>query len=229
MKTAGLVKNSFVDYPGQIAAVVFTQGCNYDCFFCHNRLLIPFKGDLISEEEVFGFLKKRAGLLDGVVVTGGEPALQPDLADFIGKVKKLGYLVKLDTNGSMPLVVEGLLGKGLLDYVAVDYKAPFDRYEEVCCTKCDTDAVRRTIGILAESGVEYELRTTFIPQLGPEDIGRMLEEIAPVGTFALQHYKMPANYKKEHRFLLNFDEHSEADYKTAVKTAEKFAKKVIFR
>ena len=229
MKIAGLVKNSFVDYPGQIAAVVFTQGCNYDCFFCHNRLLIPFDGELMDEDEVLSFLKKRAGLLDGVVITGGEPTLHPDLTDFIEKVKKLGYLVKLDTNGSVPGVIESLIEKGLLDYAAVDYKAPFDRYDEICCVKCDTDAVRRTIGILAQSGIAYELRTTFIPQLGADDIESMLQDIPPVDILAIQHFKMPANYKKEHRFLLNFDEHSESDYENAVKTAEKFAKKVILR
>ena len=229
MKIAGLVKNSFVDYPGQIAAVVFTQGCNYDCFYCHNRLLIPFTGELMGEDEVLAFLKKRAGLLDGVVITGGEPTLQPDLTEFIEKAKGLGYLIKLDTNGSVPYVVEDLIGQELLDYIAVDYKAPFDRYDEVCCTKCDTDAVRRTIEILIKSGVQYELRTTYIPQLTPDDIERMLQAIPQVETFSLQHYKIPAKYKKEHRFLLNFDEHPESDYRKVVETAEKLAKKVILR
>lgn len=229
MKIAGLVKNSFVDYPGQIAAVVFVQGCNYDCFFCHNRLLIPFEGEALDEDEVFAFLKKRAGLLDAIVISGGEPTLKSDLMDFIEKAKALGYLIKLDTNGSHPQAIKNLIDANLLDYIAMDYKAPFDRYDEICCAKCDINAVKESIDIIRGSEVAYELRTTFVSQLDEADIERMLKEIAPIDTFAIQHFKMPANFKKEHRFLLSLKEHSESDYENAVVTAQKFAKKVILR
>ncbi len=229
MKIAGIIKNSFVDYPGQIVAVIFAQGCNYDCFFCHNRALIPFEGELLNEEEVFAFLEKRAGLLDGVVISGGEPTLQQDLKAFIKKVKDIGYLIKLDTNGSRPEVIEDLIKSDLLDYVAMDYKAPFDRYDEICCAKCDISAVKKTMAILKKSAVQYELRTTYVPQLNEDDIDSMLKEISPIDTFALQHYRMPENYKQEHRFMLNFQEHPEASYESAKKIASKYVKNVILR
>jgi pyruvate formate lyase activating enzyme len=229
MKIAGMAKNSFVDYPGQIAAVVFTQGCNYNCFFCHNRLLIPFEGDLIGEDEVFSFLKKRIGLLDAVVITGGEPTMQTDLERFIKQVKELGYLIKLDTNGSRPDLLAHFLDSGLLDYVAMDYKAPFDRYDEICCAKCDTEAVKRSIDILIEGGVPYELRTTLVPQLSESDVERMLREIPKIERFALQHYKVPAIYEKEHRFMLNCKEHPQSVYENTLKTAQKYVHNVILR
>ena len=229
MKIAGMVKNSFVDYPGQIAAVVFTQGCNYNCFFCHNRLLIPFEGDLIGEDEVFSFLKKRIGLLDGVVITGGEPTMQPDLERFVKRVKELGYLIKLDTNGTRPDLLVHFLEEGLLDYVAMDYKAPFDRYDEICCARCDIDSVKQSIDILTNGGVSYELRTTFVPQLSENDIERMLREIPPIERFALQHYKIPETYDEEHRFMLNCKEHPESIYENTLKTAQKYVQDVILR
>ncbi len=229
MKIAGIIKNSFVDYPGQIAAVVFTQGCNYDCFFCHNRDLIPFEGEGYDEEEFFSFLQKRKGLLDGVVITGGEPALQKDLIEFSRKVKEMGYLLKLDTNGSVPSVVDELLKENLLDYVAMDYKAPFERYDDICCAKCDTDAVKTTLDIIRKSGVLYELRTTFIPQLSAEDIEEMFNDIGRIKTFALQHYKLPEKYKQEHSFYVKSKMNSEEEFKNAIKIAENYAEKTVLR
>ncbi len=229
MKIAGIIKNSFVDYPGQISAVVFTQGCNYDCFFCHNRDLIPFEEGIMGEDEIFSFLEKRKGLLDGVVATGGEPTLQKDLIEFARKVKKMGYLFKLDTNGSVPEVVKSLMDENLLDYVAVDYKAPFDRYDDICCVKCDTDAVKKTMDILRNSNVPYELRTTFLPQLNAQDIEVMLEEIGSVKTFALQHYNLPEKFKQEHSFYVKSKANSEEEFKIAIEIAKRYAEKTILR
>ena len=131
MNIAGLLKTATIDFPHRLAAVVFTAGCNYDCSFCHNRALLG-AAELMEDGEVLRFLEKRAGLLDGVVISGGEPTLQKDLAEFAGTLKGLGYDVKLDTNGSDPEAVGRLLDGGLVDYVAMDYKAPFSRYPEIC-------------------------------------------------------------------------------------------------
>ena len=183
----------------------------------------------MDEGEVFAFLEKRARLLDGVVITGGEPVMQPDLKEFIKQVKALGYLIKLDTNGSRPQALKELIEEGLLDYIAMDYKAPFERYSEICGVKCDIGALRESMNIIMKSGLAYELRLTFIPQLNTDDIESMLRVIAPIGTFALQHFKMPSKFKNEHRFLLNCDDHIEEDFERAAKIAEKYAKKVILR
>ena len=142
MDIAGLVKCSTVDYPGMLSCAVFVQGCNFNCFFCHNRGLIEGQVQLIPEREIFSFLKSRQGLLDGVVISGGEPTLQAGLEAFISKVKAFGFKVKLDTNGSNPSVLKELIEKNLLDYVALDYKAPFNRYKEIC--GMDADIVRQS-------------------------------------------------------------------------------------
>ena len=131
MKFAGIVKNSFVDFPGQIATVVFTSGCNFNCWYCHNRELIPRSEGKIDESEVFDFLNSRKGMIDGVVVSGGEPTLHEEIYDFIKKIKNLGLKVKLDTKGTNPEVLGKLLGENLLDYVAMDIKTSFSNYEKI--------------------------------------------------------------------------------------------------
>ncbi|PIS20578.1 anaerobic ribonucleoside-triphosphate reductase activating protein [candidate division WWE3 bacterium CG08_land_8_20_14_0_20_43_13] len=168
MYLAALQKISLLDYPEKVAAVVFTAGCNFNCPFCHNRqLVVPQEYPCgLDEGEFFDFLLKRQGLLDGVVFTGGEPSLQPDLREFIGKVKELGFLVKLDTNGSCPKVVSDLLSGGQLDYIAVDVKAPFDqRYELASGISVDLLSVKETLNKLLLSNVFFELRTTVVPGL----------------------------------------------------------------
>ncbi|HPO83020.1 MAG TPA: anaerobic ribonucleoside-triphosphate reductase activating protein, partial [bacterium] len=125
MLIGGLHKLSLIDYPGKLSAVVFTRGCNFRCPYCHNPELIEDNGgDIIDEEEVFSFLDERKGKLDGVVMTGGEPTLQSDIAEFLEKVKRLGFFVKLDTNGSYPERIKELIDRKLLDYIAMDIKAP---------------------------------------------------------------------------------------------------------
>lgn len=229
MKIAGLEKNSFVDYPGHMAAVVFAPGCNYDCFFCHNRPLLYDDAPLIPIGEVMFFLQKRAGTLEGVVVTGGEPTLQPDLGDFIRDVRRLGYLVKLDTNGSRPEAVGKLLAGGMLDYVAMDYKAPFDRYPELCGPGADHRAVRATLELLRAAGAAYELRTTFIPQLSVDDIRLMAEAASPLPRYALQAYRPPGVYKKEDRFRVRAAPHTPADLRAAAQAAAPYAERVVVR
>lgn len=229
MKIAGLAKTSFVDYPRFISAVIFTQGCNYDCFFCHNRDLIPFNEQTINEDEIFTFLKKRIGLIDGVVLSGGEPTAQRGLVEFSQKIKELGFLLKLDTNGSNPSVVKDLIKAKLLDYVAIDYKAPFDKYDAICCVKCDTDAVKETIKLVIDSGISYELRTTFLPQFNSNDIKNMLNEIPKIERYSLQRYKEPENYRREQSALIASNPSSELEIKKAVEIAKEYVKNINLR
>lgn len=165
MRIGGLQKVSLIDFPGSIAAIVFIKGCNFACPFCFNRDLVLGNLPTISQRSIFAFLKKREKILDGLVITGGEPTLQSDLEDFIRKIKKLGYQIKLDTNGALPLVIQKLLKKNLLDYVALDVKAPFEKkYASVIGKKeFDSSAIRETISLLLKSEIPFELRTTVVP------------------------------------------------------------------
>ncbi len=188
MNIAGLLKTATIDFPHRLAAVVFTAGCNYDCGFCHNRDLLTTT-DFMDNTEVMAFLKKRAGLLDGIVLSGGEPTLQSDLIPFAEHLKELGYDIKLDTNGSSPAAVRKLLERKLVDYVAMDYKAPFARYPEICGGTCDPVSVLETLGILFDSDIEWELRTTVIPQLLPDDLRVMAAAVDTLPAYALQLYR----------------------------------------
>ncbi|MCX5757999.1 MAG: anaerobic ribonucleoside-triphosphate reductase activating protein, partial [Candidatus Hydrogenedentes bacterium] len=142
MKIAGVVKCSFVDYPDRMAAVVFTPGCNLRCVFCHNKGLVDANATChTTQHEVLAWLETRRGLLDAVVVSGGEPMLQTDLTGFIKEVHAMGYLVKLDTNGTQPDALASVLNSGAIGYVAMDIKAPFEKYEAICGVPVDLGAV----------------------------------------------------------------------------------------
>lgn len=180
MRIGGLAKFSLIDYPGRLAAVIFTQGCPFRCDYCHNpELVIRAQfGPLLTETEVLHFLNQRRGQLEGVVLTGGEPTLQPDLLTFIRQVKVLGYSVKLDTMGLYEYIIQDLLTAGLLDYVAMDIKAPLAKYPQVVHYPVDTVAIQRSIQLIMTAGIDYEFRTTVVPALlSPSDlreIGRLL-------------------------------------------------------
>ena len=181
MHIHGLQKLAMVDYPGKLAATVFTGGCNLRCPFCHNALLVTRLAETpeIPEQEVLDFLSSRRGLLDGVVLTGGEPLLQPDAADFLRKVRELGFAVKLDTNGTNPDMLEALAQEGLLDYAAMDIKNSPDRYAETCGGVDLLGPVKRSAALLMAGAVDYEFRTTVCAPLHtPEEmagIGRWLK------------------------------------------------------
>ena len=161
MDINGIQKLTLLDYPGQCACTVFLAGCNLRCPFCHNAsLVLGGAPTAMTEDEFLAFLKKRKGLLDGVCVTGGEPTLRPDLPDFIRKIKEMGYLVKLDTNGSNPQMLRQLIDAKLLDYVAMDIKNCPDRYAQTCGGVDILPQVAESLAILKENNVEYELRTT---------------------------------------------------------------------
>ncbi|HOM03432.1 MAG TPA: anaerobic ribonucleoside-triphosphate reductase activating protein [Acetivibrio sp.] len=190
MRIAGIHNNSFVDFPGKLAAIVFTPGCNMNCFYCHNRTLISGNSEeLIDSDEVFKLLTKRKGFIEGVVVSGGEPTLQEDLEDFMEKVKSLGYAVKLDTNGTNPQAIENLIRKRLVDYIAMDVKAPFGKYNEVCCAKVDIERIKKSIEIIKSSKIDYEFRTTVAPGLDMDDILEIANDIAGARLYVLQKYR----------------------------------------
>lgn len=191
MTISGMVKSSLVDYPGLAACVLFTPACNYDCFYCHNRALIEGGFPPLDKREVIGFLKKRAGLLGGVVVSGGEPTIQPGLFEFLREVKALGYKIKLDTNGSNPDAVARALDEQLCDYFAVDYKAPAARYAEIAGAEADVKTVLETVNLLLRRGADFEVRTTVIPQLSEFDLVRMAAELPPLPRYVLNRYRKP--------------------------------------
>lgn len=167
LRIGGWLKYSLIDYPGKIAAVVFTQGCNFRCRYCYNReLVLPshFK-DPIPEDEVLAFLHRRRGLLQGVVISGGEPTLQSGLLEFIRKIKKMGFAIKLDTNGSRPDVLAKLLAEKLLNYVAMDVKAPFYKYEEVINAPVRKSDLVESIELIIGSGLAHHFRTTALKEL----------------------------------------------------------------
>lgn len=196
---AGIQKSSLVDYPGLVSCVLFVPGCNYDCFYCHNRSLFSGPHEILDPGEVWTFLRKRAGLLDAVVLTGGEPTCQSDLIETLMEFKSLGYQVKLDTNGSDPEMVAEVLKSGACSYYAVDYKAPAERYQEICGPGADAQAVRKTVRLLAESGISFEVRTTVIPQLTEKDLLQMASELPPVPRWSLNRYRKPEQYKPSDR------------------------------
>lgn len=189
MLIAGLQKTSFVDFPGNPAAVVFTPYCNFDCIYCHNDHILGKDAPLIAEETVIEHLKTRAGLLKAVVISGGEPTLQQNLDAFIRQARALSYLVKLDTNGSKPEVLRALLREGLLDYIAMDVKAPLCKYSEIARVSVATDALQKSIALIRNSGVPHEFRMTFAPQLSIEDAVEAARLVKGCERFYLQQYR----------------------------------------
>jgi len=169
---AGIHALTTLDFPGVVSAIVFTQGCNFHCSYCHNPHLVPLttRIPLLDTKEILGFLKKRVGLLDGLVISGGEPTLHAGLPAFCRMVKTLGYKIKLDTNGSNPEVLAVLLGENLLDYVAVDYKTAPEQYApEFSQAENLMETLQKTAGLLASSGIRYEFRTTCVKPYVTED------------------------------------------------------------
>ena len=161
MKIAGLQKMTLLDFPGRVACTIFLEGCNFRCPFCHNTPLLEGKTQpVLTEEELLAFLKKRQGVLDGVCVTGGEPTLQKELPEFLGKIKAMGYAVKLDTNGYRPEVLRCVVEQGLVDYVAMDIKNSPERYNMTAGVKVDLKKIEESILYLVSGKINYEFRTT---------------------------------------------------------------------
>ncbi len=187
----GIHKSSLIDFPGKISAVLFSGGCNLRCRYCHNPVLVSNDSTLprIPDDEIIAFLDKRKNLLDGVVLTGGEPTLEKDLSAFISGIKELSLAVKLDTNGLRPEVLKELLLNEMPDYVAVDIKTSPSRYKDLTGVDVSFSDIVRTVDILRNSGVDYELRTTCVPgYVTDDDFADIKNEIGKVKRYCLQQF-----------------------------------------
>lgn len=196
MQIGGLQKLTLIDYPGKLACTVFFVGCNFRCPFCHNSQLVLEEGikeqPNISEAAFLKFIKERKGLMEGVCLTGGEPTLQNDLPDFMKKIKKLGFLVKLDTNGSNPEMLKIMFKEKIVDYIAMDVKSPLknEKYDEGAGVKVDLEKIKKSIELVKNSGVDYEFRTTVVPLMHTkEDILQIAKDIYPAKKYFLQNFK----------------------------------------
>ena len=170
MIISGFQKLTALDYPGKIACTVFTPGCPFRCGFCHNAALVTEKPEIMDTEEIFSYLQKRRGILDGVAVTGGEPLMQPDLPDFLRRIKDMGYLVKLDTNGYYPEALECCLKENLVDFVAMDIKNSPGKYPLTCAFEhMDIERIYSSISLVMDAAPDYEFRTTVVRELHTEE------------------------------------------------------------
>ena len=192
----GFQKLTLLDYPGKVSCTIFTKGCNFRCPFCHNALLVEGKdSDNFTDSEVLEYLKKRQGILEGVCISGGEPLMQPEIEEFIRKVKELGYCVKLDTNGSYPEKLKLLVSAGLVDYVAMDVKNSFEKYGETAgVPELRLDKIKESINFLLEGNVDYEFRTTVAKGLHTVgDIKALTQHIVGAKKYFLQNFQDSGN------------------------------------
>ena len=194
MQICGLQKLTLIDFPGCLAATVFLCGCNFRCPWCYSReLVLPEeikKQPEISEKELFSFLKERKRLLEGVVICGGEPTIHKELPGFVKKIKKLGYLVKLDTNGSNPKMIKKLIEDKLIDYVAMDVKLPKNKYPKIFKGGVKIENIEKSIKILKDGKINYEFRTTVVPTiLDKEDIMKIAKWLSPAKKYYLQNFR----------------------------------------
>ncbi|MBM9513777.1 anaerobic ribonucleoside-triphosphate reductase activating protein [Desulfogranum marinum] len=192
MFIGGFQSFTLSDYPGKPAAIIFTRGCNFKCPYCHNQHLLRMseQHSPSMEEGVLGFMEKSTGMLEGLVVTGGEPTLQQDLMRFVSAIKALGFAVKLDTNGSNPQCLRELLDNNLIDYIAMDVKAPFSKYSQLCGIAVDTEAIRESVDVIVSSGKDHHFRTTVYPALlGEEDIQEITSSIPETSRYVIQQYR----------------------------------------
>lgn len=228
MRICGLQKLSMVDYPGKLAATVFTGGCNLRCPFCHNALLVTRLNEspALTEDAVLDFLASRKGLLDAMVLSGGEPLIHPDAVDFLEKVRKLGFAIKVDTNGCYPDVLRTILERGLADYVAMDIKNRPEKYAEtVGISGFSTKNVEKSLSLLRSSGIPYELRTTVVRQFHrPEDLEAIGKWLSDVPAYYIQNFEDSGNLIQSG--LSGF---SPEELKILANSAQKHLKAVIIR
>lgn len=211
MKISGFQKLTLLDYPGKLAALVFTPGCMWRCGYCHNpELVLPQRMcgmNFIEEEVIFDYLKKRRGLLDGVVISGGEPTLQPDLRSFIMRIKSMGFLIKLDTNGVNPDALSFLINEKLVDYFAMDIKSSFQRYSAITSRAIKAAAIRKSVKLIINSGIDYEFRTTILPRFHDicelKRIGRMIKGAK---NYYLQRFRAGNTLNPVFRFERTYNE-----------------------
>lgn len=220
MKIGGLQKLTLIDYPQKPACTVFLAGCNFRCPWCHSPgLVVPEKiekSPKLKEEDFFKFLKKRKGLLEGVVICGGEPTVNKDLPDLIKKIKDLGYQVKLDTNGSNPKMIERLLEEDLLDYIAMDLKAPLADYKKATGVNLDPKLLRRSIQLI-KSMPDYEFRTTLVPGIHTKkDLLSIAKEIEGSRNYFLQTFRGKVTINNSYQEKNSFTKEEMKEFKKLV-------------
>lgn len=222
----GIQRTSLLDFPDKISAIVFTQGCNFNCGYCHNPDLLNSKKDIYSTDVFFEFLDKRKGKLDGVVITGGEATLQPDLIPFIKEVKSRGFLVKLDTNGYRPEVIEQALP--LIDYIAMDIKAPLKKYSEITKVDINTEKIKQSIQLIMTSNVSYEFRTTVLKsQLDYTDFEEIGKLIQNAEKYYLQKFEAKTAINDE--TLKEEQTYSNKEFNEIIEILKRYIKKVELR
>lgn len=226
MKISGLDKVTLLNYPGNVAATIFTKGCNFKCSFCHNSSLINNNDyDLIDEEDVFKYLEKRCNILDGVCISGGEPLVQKDIKRFIEKIRSLNLKVKLDTNGSNYILLKELIDDNLLDYVAMDIKGVFNKYSDIINTNTNLDNIKKSIKLIENSNIDYEFRTTLVHEFhNIDDILEICSMLDKKSTYYLQNFVNSEGVlnKTLHPF-------SNEELLKMKKEIDKYYKNVIFR
>lgn len=223
MKIIGLHKVSLIDFPGRISSVIFLGGCNMRCPYCHNSdALSEESPSEISEQDFFQYLKERKSLIDGVCITGGEPTLHKELPEFIRSIRGLGFKVKLDTNGSNPKMLQDLIEKRLVDFISMDIKNVFEKYEGTTNSKVDIKMIKESIKIIISSKVEHEFRTTVLPKFhDKEDIVRIAKDyLKGAKKYVLQQF-MPSE-KMLDKSLLSEKRFSEKDLKTLKEECNKY-------
>lgn len=189
MRLGGLQKTSLIDYPGKVCAIAFTIGCNFHCPYCHNPELVNETVEEISVDDFFSFLKKRIGLLDAVTITGGEPTLHKDLPNFIKEIKDLGFLVKLDSNGTNPGMLQKIINEKLVDYIAMDIKSPLEKYSVTVGRPVEAQNIQTSVNLLKENNVPYEFRTTVVKSmLSPNDFHAIGKLIKGASDYYLQKF-----------------------------------------
>jgi pyruvate formate lyase activating enzyme len=231
MKIKGFIKNTFIEYPGKIAAMIFLPNCNFKCSFCFNPELISDSEALkdIDEKEVFDYLEKNKKWIDAVVISGGEPTLHKDLAEFIMKIKNLGYLVRIYTNGTTPKMLEKLIDEKLIDSIAMDIKAPLTKedYESITNVKGMLENVKKSISLIMQSDLEYEFRTTVVPSIHSEkDIEEIANHIKDAKLFILQKF-LPENALDSK--LKKLKTQNDDEMKKLAEIARKYVKDVKWR
>jgi len=193
IKIAGFQKNSFIDYPGKIASVIFLGGCNFVCHYCHNNEILSHSSNTIDFGDVLDDLREQVGFIDGVVITGGEPTLHPHLKDIIREIKALGFLVKLDTNGTNPEILNGLN----VDYIAMDIKAPLERYPEIVGVDTSLENIKQSIDFLKNGKTDYMFRLTLSPLLTEDDIKQIAKLIDGAKCLQMQQF-VPNDFSNSH-------------------------------
>ena len=210
MQIGGIQKSSLIDYPGKVSSVIFCSGCNFDCPYCHNPDLVDGQSagsNYLNTDAIYAFLKRRRYFLDGVVISGGEPTLQSDLADLCRKIKDFGFPVKLDTNGSRPRVLQYLIEANLVDYIAMDVKTDPAMYRSYIKPRCRLEPVLKSVELIMESGVDYEFRTTCVkPIVTFRTVENILQLIRGARLYALQRFRSSNVLHPE------FFQHSDCEY-----------------